>query len=59
MKYFRKKSKFLTNPYYYGEKWRNPNYPNLPASEPILPPPIVLGNVLNTPGNLLNASGSF
>ena len=40
------------------EKWRNPNYPNLPASEPILSPPIVLGNVLNTSGNLLNTSSS-
>jgi len=34
------------------EKWRNPNYPNLPKDEVIEPPPAVLGNALNASGSL-------
>jgi hypothetical protein len=34
------------------QKWRNQNYPNLPRSEPIPAPPVVLGNSLNTSGSI-------
>ena len=34
------------------EKWRSQKYPNLPADEVILSPPIVLGNSLNTSGSI-------
>ncbi len=34
------------------EKWRNPNYPNLPATEPVSSPPVVVGNALNTSGSI-------
>ena len=34
------------------EKWRNQNYPNLPKDSPIVPPPIVLDNPLNTSGSI-------
>lgn len=36
-----------------AQKWRNPNYPNLPASETIPAPPLVLGNALNTSGSII------
>jgi hypothetical protein len=35
------------------KKWRNQNYPNLPANEPISSPPFVVGNPLNTSGSLI------
>lgn len=35
-----------------SQKYRNQNYPNLPICEPIPPPPIVLGNSLNTSGSI-------
>lgn len=34
------------------EKWRNPNYPNLPTTEPISTPPVVIGNALNASGSI-------
>lgn len=34
------------------KKWRNPNYPNLPATEIISAPPFVVGNALNTSGSI-------
>ena len=35
------------------KQWRNQNYPNLPENEVIVPPPIVLGNSLNTSGSII------
>ena len=34
------------------EKWRSQKYPNLPAGEVIVPPPIVVENLLNTSGSI-------
>ena len=34
------------------KKWKNPNYPNLQKTESIPPPPVVLGNSLNTSGSI-------
>jgi hypothetical protein len=36
-----------------AEKWRNQNYPNLQKDVPIIPPPTVQGNPLNTSGSIL------
>ena len=35
-----------------SKKWRNQNYPNLQKDIPIIPPPIVKGNLLNTSGSI-------
>jgi hypothetical protein len=36
-----------------AEKWRNQKYPNLQKDVPIIPPPFVQGNPLNTSGSIL------